>query len=74
MSNRRMSNLVFEHDPAKRPDFVYAGKSGTWAEWGAFHRDLGQELAKRLRVYPGPATDPDGGDIGGTPVLMRMAA
>lgn len=47
---------------------------GSGVSWGAFHRDLGQELARRLRVYPGPSTDPDGGDIGGTPVMMRMAA
>lgn len=80
------SNLVFEPDPEKRAGFEFALPatfggapllhSATWPQWAAFHAALGQELAKRMRVYPGPATDPDGGDIGGTPAAMpaRMAA
>lgn len=69
-----MSNLVFEKDPAKRPAFTYDGVTATWADWAEAHRVLGQELAKRMRVYPGPSTTPDGGDIGGTPAAMRKAA
>lgn len=80
-----MSNLVFEKDPAKRPGFtldlpgretVVGGSTLTWAAWADYHQRIGQELAKRMRVYPGPSTDPDGGDTGGTPAAMptRMAA
>lgn len=70
-----MSNLVFEHDPAKRTGFSFNGSTvHSWEAWAALHKELGQELAKRMRVYPGPSTDDDGGDIGGTPVMMRMAA
>lgn len=77
------SNLVFEPDPEKRPgfDFRLPGTdreySAPWAYWADVHRRLGQELAKRMRVYPGPSTDPDGGDIGGTPAAaepIRLAA
>lgn len=79
-------NLVLEKDPAKRAGFGFElpfklggmpiAVNATWQEWADFHRELGQELAKRMRVYPGPSTEPDGGDIGGTPAAMpaRMAA
>ena len=79
------SNLVLEKDPAKRPAFAFTPPSGymhdtstamPWTYWAALHKTLGQELAKRMRVYPGPSTNPDGGDIGGTPAAMpaRVAA
>lgn len=48
---------------------VYA----TWADWAAVHARLGQELAKRMREYGGPAKQDDP-PPGGTPVLMRAAA
>lgn len=75
-------NLVLEEDPAKRPAFRFAIPATcltdhpAWQAWADLHRELGQELAKRMRVYPGPSTEPDGGDIGGTPAAMpvRMAA
>lgn len=78
------SNLVFEKDPAKRPAFRFSYPTETltgcpmsWEYWAALHKALGQALAQRMRVYPGPSTDPDGGDIGGTPAAAepaRMAA
>lgn len=45
----------------------------SWAEWAAYHKALGQELAKRMREYGGPA-EQDEPPPGGTPVAMRMAA
>lgn len=45
----------------------------SYAEWEKYHYDLGQELAKRMREYGGPA-EQDEPPPGGTPVLMRMAA
>lgn len=45
----------------------------SWAEWAQYHHDLGQELAKRMREYGGPA-EQDEPPPGGTPVAMRMAA
>lgn len=59
---------------AERQGFQFGGEHLSWAEWAERHKALGQALAKRMRGYGGPSTDPDGGDIGGTPVLMRMAA
>ncbi len=74
-----MSNLVLEQDPAKRPGFRFvlpgsrADMAASWVDWAAYHAVLGQELAKRMRVYPGPA-DQEEPPPGGTPVAMRMAA
>ena len=45
----------------------------TWAQWAEYHKALGQELAKRMREYGGPA-EQDEPPPGGTPVAMRMAA
>lgn len=45
----------------------------TWADWAKYHERLGQELAKRMREYGGPA-EQDEPPPGGTPVLMRAAA
>lgn len=68
-----MSNLVYEPDPKKRPGFTFNNVCRTWEEWAEVHKELGQELAKRMRVYPGPAESDDPPE-GGTPVLMRRAA
>lgn len=75
-----MSNLV-EVPEEKRQGFAFGSLDdpereirGEWAEWAVFHRRLGQELAKRMREYPGPTTEDDIPPPGGTPVLMRMAA
>jgi len=45
----------------------------SWAQWAEYHKALGQELAKRMREYGGPA-EQDEPPPGGTPVAMRMAA
>lgn len=78
-NDKPQSNLVAVPEE-KRKGFEF-GVIGTptktwlpWAVWATYHAALGQELAKRMREYPGPSTDDDGGDIGGTPVMMRMAA
>lgn len=45
----------------------------SWQKWADYHKALGQELAKRMREYGGPA-EQDEPPPGGTPVAMRMAA
>ena len=45
----------------------------SWAQGAEYHKALGQELAKRMREYGGPA-EQDEPPPGGTPVAMRMAA
>lgn len=63
---------------AERPSFVFTLPDGTrasaaYAYWAEYHAALGQELAKRMREYGGPA-EQDEPPPGGTPVAMRMAA
>lgn len=55
------------------PGFKDSACKASWAEWAQYHKALGQELAKRMREYGGPA-EQDEPPPGGTPVLMRMAA
>lgn len=59
--------------PADRKGFAFGGTQMTWAQWAEYHKALGQELAKRMREYGGPA-EQDEPPPGGTPVAMRMAA
>lgn len=62
---------------AFRAPFNLAGMpvttNATWQEWAEYHKELGQELAKRMREHGGPA-EQDEPPPGGTPVLMRQAA
>lgn len=74
-----MSNLI-EVPEERRQGFVFALPFSAnpdlprpWAFWADYHKALGQELAKRMREYPGPATDDDTPPEGGTPVEMPMA-
>lgn len=75
-----MSNMV-PVDEKDRKGFSFHGPHEftapkyhlSWAEWAKYHHDLGQELAKRMREYGGPA-EQDEPPTGGTPVLMRRAA
>lgn len=55
------------------PRYGYQAITMTWAEWAEYHKALGQELAKRMREYGGPA-EQDDPPPGGTPVAMRAAA
>jgi hypothetical protein len=57
------------HSPFDRSEHDFM----SWKEWAEYHKALGQELAKRMREYGGPA-EQDEPPPGGTPVAMRMAA
>lgn len=72
-NDKPRSNLV-DVPPEKRKGFMFDGTWRSWDRWAFEHALLGQALARGMREYPGPTTDDDGGDIGGTPVLMRVAA
>lgn len=70
------TNMVeVPEDERKAFGFEFLGVHATlsWEKWAEVHKALGQELAKRMREYGGPA-EQDEPPPGGTPVLMRMAA
>jgi hypothetical protein len=48
-------------------------KQMSWKDAAKFHEALGQVLARGMRDR-GSSPPSSGGDIGGTPVAMRMAA
>lgn len=69
----RKSNLVLLPDEERDVQVIaFQGETETWSAWNERAKALTQMLASRLRGYPGPNTDPDGGDIGGTPAAMPM--
>lgn len=76
MSSR--SNLVKLSDAERDAQRITVGLPGgyvkeeSWAYWAHFAQHLNNLLASRLRGYPGPSTDPNGGDIGGTPAAVQL--